>query len=477
MARKANLLKTIKDPFVIQLDAGDLLFSSTEVPDLLADQSKLHAEYLLKSMDLVHHDAVVPGEKDFALGFQTFETLRKKSKTKFIAANLKKKNGSPYLDPNLVLSRKDAQGKTVRVGVFAVVGEALKWPKELKALSALEVAKQQVAELKKKSDYIVALTHQGFEQDEKLAKQVPGIDMIIGGHSQSFFQNPIQVKSTFIFQSSFRNQYVGVIPMTKKFDPATYKLVGLDAAYESPADNTTAMDRLVSEFKDSIAKLNSEQENALEMGVIAKNREQKYQTFPRCAECHYKQFDFWRKTQHVRALSSLIEKKQEKNKECLTCHTVGLGDPQGFSDVANLAQFKMRAPDDLEDDLENLKTKSLPTSDLHSFLESLHQAKSLKDSVKLQQSDPEGRPIKQAVRYLVRSWTPVQCENCHQPGNSHPFAGKYTKKVERTTCLQCHSRERAPEWYSSDGQPNLKLIDSKREMVACPAGDLSESED
>src|SRR4051794_9102822 len=68
MVRKANLLKKLKDPFVVQVDAGDLLFSSLELPELLAQQAEVQAGYLLKSMDQVHHDAVVPGEKDFALG-------------------------------------------------------------------------------------------------------------------------------------------------------------------------------------------------------------------------------------------------------------------------------------------------------------------------------------------------------------------------------------------------------------------------
>ncbi len=81
MARKFHLLQRTQaqDPFVIQVDAGDFLFSTTEIPDLLQAQAELQAKYLLKTMDLLHHDIVVPGEKDFSLGLKVFEKLTKNS--------------------------------------------------------------------------------------------------------------------------------------------------------------------------------------------------------------------------------------------------------------------------------------------------------------------------------------------------------------------------------------------------------------
>ncbi len=124
MARKYNLLTRTraKDPFVIQVDAGDLLFSTDQIPEMLQEQSELQARYLLESMDLTQHDVVVPGEKDFALGLSTFQKLIKKTKIHFLAANLKKKNGKNILDSHVILTGKDSQGKTVRVGVFGLVG-------------------------------------------------------------------------------------------------------------------------------------------------------------------------------------------------------------------------------------------------------------------------------------------------------------------------------------------------------------------
>ncbi len=63
--------------------------------------------------------------------------------------------------------------------------------------------------LRGQADLFVVLSHQGLEADQKLAKAVPGIHLIVGAHTQSFLQEPIQVGETWIVQASFRNQQVG----------------------------------------------------------------------------------------------------------------------------------------------------------------------------------------------------------------------------------------------------------------------------
>ncbi|MGZ3689791.1 MAG: multiheme c-type cytochrome, partial [Bdellovibrionota bacterium] len=447
---------------------GDLLFPTLNPPEVLVEQSEVQAEYLLRASDLTHLDAAVPGEKDFALGFKVFEKLRKKTKVKFLAANLvKKSGGGAYLEPHALFTLKDKDGKSFRVGVIGIVGSDLPWPKELRASSPIAAAKKEAQALRKKVDVLVALTHEGLDQDKELAKAVPAFDVIIGGHSQSFLQEPVKIGKTIIYQSSFRNQYVGSLPLAAKFDGAGYQLVGLDAGYDSPAESPSKVDLLVKEFKTSIAELNTQrslEESAKSDSAAASKDGPKFQTFPRCAECHQKQFDFWRKTDHARALHPLIEAHQERNKECLLCHTVGLGDKQGFSDITKLAEIK--GADD--------KLIPLSTEELGRYLDSVHETKSFLDKVKLTAQDAEPAPIIQTVNRIHRAWTPVQCENCHQPGRDHPFSGKYTKTVEKTVCLNCHTAERAPAWYTKDGQPDWEKIAAKRTMITCPAGEFSD---
>lgn len=504
VTRKENLLKKIreKDSVLLQLDAGDLFFPSDAMPELLLKQSELQAKYLAQAMGVLKHDAMVPGEKDFALGYSVFKKIKKEASFKFLAANLKERSGRKVFESHAIFKRD------LKIGVFGIVGDHLAWPAELKATSAIAAAKAEVRALKGKVDLIVALTHEGYEKDLQLAQAVPGIDVIIGGHTQTFLQKPVQVGKTWIYQSSFRNQYIGVIPLEKPLQPDHYRLIALDAGYDSPTTALHALDGLVKKFKNALAKLNSEKENAIDQANVSDELDEKafalanprYQTFPRCAECHLKQFDFWRKTSHVHALQGLVDKQQSMNKECLTCHSVGLGDPQGLSDITRLGEYHhLAARKDGKGGVTKQTADSDPKSDLSksdledgedivnqvdafshpqmvSFLQTMENARSLKTEMKLLPTEPS-MTLRRAVGALSRAWTPVQCENCHQAGGDHPFSGSYTKKVETATCLKCHTAERAPQWYTASGQPDLEKIQGKRALVTCPAGEMAPDEE
>lgn len=490
MARKANWLRKLPEgnqaDALLQLDAGDLLFSSDTLPELLQGQAEIQARYLLKSMAALKHDAVVPGEKDFSLGVAKFDQLRKESKVRFLAANLvRRKGGKPLLESSATFTRKEqGSDKELKIAVIGIVGDDLPWPKELKALPALAAAKREVAAARKRADLVILLTHVGFDKDKELAAKVPGIDIIVGGHTQSFLQQPIRVGKTIIYQSSFRNQYVGALPLHRKFDGQGYQLTGLDAGFDSPADKPGPVDRLVTDFKKDVGAFNLKNDVKLEKITSAAVASSgiKYHTFPKCAECHLKQFDFWRQSRHALALNSLLERQQYQNKECLACHTVGMGDKQGFMTVGQLGEYK-KAPVTKKnadgEDIEPLASEepeigTFTTDELATYLKKMHDAGNLKEKVRITPLEPE-QTLRRSVSSIHKSWTPVQCENCHQPGRDHPFSGAYSKKVEKTTCLNCHTAERAPEWYTA-GKPDWTKIDAKRTLVTCPAGDLSEAE-
>ena len=94
-------------------------------------------------------------------------------------------------------------------------------------ISPVEAAQKCVAELKaKKCDVIVCLSHLGWKikneyNDERLATETSGIDIILGGHSHDYFEEPLIYKNSegkdVVMQQMGKNgRYLGYV--TLKFE-------------------------------------------------------------------------------------------------------------------------------------------------------------------------------------------------------------------------------------------------------------------
>ena len=90
--------------------------------------------------------------------------------------------------------------------------------------SPIEAAKKCVAELKAKGcDAIVCLSHLGWKikneyNDERLAEETSGIDIIIGGHSHDYFEQPATYRNCegefVIMQQMGKNgRHLGIISL------------------------------------------------------------------------------------------------------------------------------------------------------------------------------------------------------------------------------------------------------------------------
>jgi hypothetical protein len=72
------------------------------------------------------------------------------------------------------------------------------------------------------------------------------------------------------------------------------------------------------------------------------------------------------------------------------------------------------------------------------------------------------------VGHMQKAFLNVQCEHCHGAAGQHPFgASGFTPSVQANTCLQCHTPDQAPGWYSG-GKPNKAVISAKIKQMTCP---------
>jgi len=68
-------------------------------------------------------------------------------------------------------------------------------------------------------------------------------------------------------------------------------------------------------------------------GAIAGASDATYIPGSKCKTCHLKQFKAHAETPHAKSFEKLTDAGEDKNPECLKCHTTGYGQPGGFADI------------------------------------------------------------------------------------------------------------------------------------------------
>jgi 5'-nucleotidase/UDP-sugar diphosphatase len=145
------------------------------------------------------------------------------------------------------------------VGYFSLITEGLPYlasPGNV-ALngSNVENARRAVQELTDQgAEVIVALTHIGLDKDIELASQVSGIDIIFGGHSHSYVDEPVRVGDTFIVPGGYGGTHLMRIDLKTdcKGEVATqsvhYEMLPVNALVPDAAD----IDARLAVYRDSL---------------------------------------------------------------------------------------------------------------------------------------------------------------------------------------------------------------------------------
>jgi 5'-nucleotidase/UDP-sugar diphosphatase len=106
---------------------------------------------------------------------------------------------------------EDYDGLTV--GYFSIMTESLPYvssPKEVTLTGTnLETAHRAVKELHNAgAELIVCISHTGLDNDLEVARSVPGIDIIYGGHSHTYTQKPRRVGGTLVVNAGTKGPYL-----------------------------------------------------------------------------------------------------------------------------------------------------------------------------------------------------------------------------------------------------------------------------
>jgi 5'-nucleotidase len=179
---KIDLLRvdaSLQEKDFMLLHAGDA-FSGTLFFSLFKRQ--LNADF----MNLFGFDAMAIGNHEFDLGNDALAEFSTSVDFPLVSANVKVSKGDPMEDAFLPLTIKMFENQPVAiVGLTTEYTELISSPSDGTAfLDAKKAAKKVINALRGYGvNKVVFLTHLGLEEDRLLAQSVPGIDVIIGGHS------------------------------------------------------------------------------------------------------------------------------------------------------------------------------------------------------------------------------------------------------------------------------------------------------
>ncbi len=216
LARAATVAGQVRaeHPNVVWLDAGDIIHGTPEdyLSGGLATVSAMNAAGIA---------AATAGNHEFDFGPDVFRQAMGHARFPFLGANVRAQAGGAWqsLQPYTIL---EVDG--VRIGVLGLVTLQtvdLQWPGRIRDLvfeDPVSTARELAPALRERCDVLVALSHLGAVEDERLAREVPLFDFIIGGHSHTVIADWKWVGETLIAQTGAYARALGRIDFVVRRD-------------------------------------------------------------------------------------------------------------------------------------------------------------------------------------------------------------------------------------------------------------------
>jgi len=450
-----------KDSNVIYVDTGDMLFPSTTIPESLSQSVKFTADKLAEAQDIQGLNYFLPGDQDFALGVDYLVELSKKTKFTFVISNTTKT--MPIKHRKFVVTKLG----DINLVILGVVDRTLLKQDAsnyfYESENAIEETLKEVQKLNLKKDKtkLLLLSHSGMKKDKLLAKKFPQFDWIIGSHSQAYLKEPEAQGNVKIVQVLSRNHYMGEIKIPfNKEQSDSYKLVAISEDLEKKRPDNPLIPWLA-KYKSDLEAIQAEEQKRLM--ATATDSDIKTPTYISCSQCHDKQTKFWQSTAHSLAWQTLVKAKATNNSQCIECHSLDFGKPEGFISSEAVVQGPQ-----LDEKRMDQYWKEVNTifKVVHSIRETASQ-KRLELAKKWRKVDEK--------HAIDSNFANVQCMHCHNQHPEHPFQmeDKVVQKDYSNNCIKCHTADQSPEWYLKDSNGlattlNKKYVDEKIKELSCP---------
>lgn len=241
VVRRARYFESVRqsNPQTLTLDAGDV-FQGTPFYNFYLGEPDILA------MNMLGYDAMAMGNHDLDNGMANLRQKVQYAHFPVLCANVTEKNTDLLVFRPFQIFERNG----LKIAVMGFISEhawqavALPQKEGLTFHDPIPIAQKLVAELRPKVDLIISLHHMGIWFDEPFAKAVPGVDLIIGGHSHTEMEKaqlvsngaPNGIGGTLIMHAGHMGVWVGRLDLTlnhrKQITRYSSERVLMDASWD-----------------------------------------------------------------------------------------------------------------------------------------------------------------------------------------------------------------------------------------------------
>ncbi len=211
--QQAAFVRREKDALtdVLLLDAGDAVSAGNV-------GVRPGGEPILTRMSETGYDAMTLGNREFHVADALLRLKIGKAAFPILCANIRwreDRGEELALAPHILQTTPSG----LRVGVFGLTMPMVTPRMAARVVSAflfddpVATARRQIERLRPQVDVLVALTHIGLREDEKLARACPEVDLIVGGHSHVVLNRPAEVSGVPLVQGGWYGHYLGHVTL------------------------------------------------------------------------------------------------------------------------------------------------------------------------------------------------------------------------------------------------------------------------
>jgi 5'-nucleotidase / UDP-sugar diphosphatase len=167
-------------------------------------------------MNLLGFDAMVIGNHDLDYGRRWLEMRMEQAKYAVLSANVLHRDlpdidgntGKPVAKPYVILNKGG-----LRIGIIGLTTTNYIMSLQVQVKDPLPILQALVPEVSSQCDLLIVLSHAGYEPDLDMARKVPGIDLIVGGHTHTLVPQPVVVGKTLVVQDGQFAEQVGILDL------------------------------------------------------------------------------------------------------------------------------------------------------------------------------------------------------------------------------------------------------------------------